>query len=437
MNILVLGSGGREHALAMTYAKSKKVTHVYVAPGNGLIGYNQKNISSVSDLKISDKQKLLSWIQKNTITLVDVATDDLLATGYVDFLQKNDVWAFGPSQKAAQIEWDKSWSRNFMKTYNLPIPHYAVFTDKKKAISYINSNPDQLVFIKASGLAAGKGVIKATTKKEAIEAIKQMEHFGKSGETFVIEQGLIGEEFSLFAICDGVSAKVIGYAQDHKTIWNGNEGPNTGGMGCVSPNSAVDKKIIDSVEKQILKPFITGMNNEERPYMGILYVGGMITKSGVQIIEFNARWGDPEAQVILPSLQTDYVDLVTAVKNQTLHKIIIKKDAKIRVSVTISAKGYPGDSSAVKGKKISSVAYLQKKKNILSFGAGIERKENTFFVSGGRVLHVVGSGNDIRAARERVYEAASSVFFADNTSHFRTDIGWQDMEKFYAKKKNI
>ena len=316
---------------------------------------------------------ILQAIKKYKIDLVDVAFDDALAAGFVDKLQKYGVTAFGPTKKAAQLEWSKEWSRNFMQKYKLPIPEFHTFTNTRDAIQFINKGHERLLFIKASGLALGKGVIKAETKEQAKDAILAMSQFGKSGETFLIEEGLQGEEFTFFAICDGVGYQIAKSSQDHKTIFNGDKGPNTGGVGCVSPTGALSKNLITDIEKKIIQPTLSGMQKEGRPYTGILYIGGMVTKQGIKIIEFNARWGDPEAEVILPGLQTDYLDLVQKTLRGNIKNTQISFDKKIRVSITGCANGYPTDYTDVKGKEIFGIPEVTKLPYIQLFGSGIKR----------------------------------------------------------------
>lgn len=429
LNILVIGQNGREHALAVTYAKSKRVRKVFMTPGNGLTDFNNPKIKNYPEIVMSDFEGIVDICQKEKIDLVDVAQDDVIAAGYVDKLEALSIKAFGPTQLASQLEWDKEWARNFMVKYNLPIPKYKVFKDKKKAIEYINSLPEQLLFIKAAGLALGKGVIRAENKKEAIEAVSVMSKFGKSGETFLIEEALIGEEFSLFAICDGENFVTAKSAQDHKRIFDGDKGPNTGGVGSVAPTGAINDSIIKSIEKNIFKPLLEGMKKEGRPYKGILYLGGMVTKNGVKIIEFNCRWGDPEAEVILPSITTDYLDLVEAVRMKKLKKTKIKFDKKVRISIAGCSKGYPEDYSAVKGKEIFGLVDVMRKPGILVFGSGIKRKSRKFYVNGGRIFYVVSAGKNILEARNKGYEAMTKVNIQGNNLHFRKDIGWRDMER--------
>ncbi len=429
MNILVIGQNGREHALAVSYAKSKNVEKVIMTPGNGLTDFENPKIKNYPEVGMMDFEGIVQVVKKEKIDLVDVGQDDVIAAGYVDKLEKLGIVAFGPTQKASQLEWDKEWARNFMVKYKLPIPKFKSFKEKLKAINYINSLPEQILFIKASGLALGKGVIRAENRQEAIEVVNSMSKFGKAGETFLVEEALIGEEFSLFAICDGEDFVITKSAQDHKRIYDGDLGPNTGGVGSISPTSAVSPELLKDIEKTIIRPTIAGMKKEGRPYHGILYLGGIITKEGVKIIEFNARWGDPEAEVILPSIKTDYLEVVQAVLTQNLNKTKIIFDKKVRVSIAGCSKGYPEDYSKVLGKEIIGLIDAMKIPDISIFGSGIKRKGKKFFVNGGRVFYVVGEGESAIEARKRAYEALRLISIEGDNLHYRTDIGWRDLER--------
>lgn len=428
MKIFVIGSNGREHALAVKYAESKKVKIVFIAPGNGLTDYKSTKIKNI-DIQMHDLPALITFAKTQKVDLVDVAQDDCLAQGYVDAFQEEKISVFGPTKNSAQIEWSKEWARKFMAKYKLPAPKNKTFNSVARAQAYIKKNPESLMFVKASGLAFGKGVIRAENKKQALAAILEMKKFGKAGETFLIEEGLVGEEFSLFVICDGNNYVVTRAAQDHKTVYAHDMGPNTGGVGSVAPTNAVTASMIQSVEKQIVKPFLLGMKKEGRPYSGILYVGGMITGKGIKIIEFNARWGDPESEAILPGIRSDYLDVVFAVINKKLNKLEVKLDRKVRVALTACAQGYPVDYSAVKGKEIFGIDTVFKLPHIQIFGSGIKRVRNRFYVNGGRVFHIVAFGKDIIEARKNAYFAMSCIFIEGNNLHYRTDIGWRDVER--------
>jgi phosphoribosylamine--glycine ligase len=428
MKILIIGGGGREHALASTYAKSKRVKNVFVAPGNDFMEETSSKIRCLPNIGIMSFDAITEIARKENIDIVDVAQDESLAAGLVDILDVQGIPAFGPTQKAAEIEWSKAWSREFMQRHHLPIPRYTIFSTEKDAIEYCYKIKPP-VYIKASGLAAGKGALRAETSAEMIKAIKTMRSFGKAGKTFIIEEAMIGEEFSLFAICDGDSHQIISTAQDHKTVYNADSGPNTGGMGCVAPSGALNKRMLRHIQRTILSPFIEGMRKEDRPYIGILYLGGIITEKGVKIVEFNARWGDPEAEVILPGLTNDYVELIEAVVMDELEKMTVKHDGKIRISVAGCARGYPSDYSAVIGKKIFGLQKASRLPGISIYGAGIKRKGKDYTVNGGRIFHIVAEGKTIAEARARAYAAMSHIFVEGNNLHYRTDIGWREVER--------
>lgn len=432
MKVLIIGSSGREHALATSYAKNERVKKVLVTPGNGLMDFFNRKIFIFPYIRITDFPSIAELAKKETVDLVDVAADDQLAEGYVDRFRKIGIKAFGPTQKQAQIEWSKDWARSFMKKYNLPSPHFKTFHNPEEAYEYVEKLEEQALFVKASGLASGKGAIRTNNRQEAKKAIDEMKQFGKSGETFLIEETLIGEEFSLFAICDGENYKIINAAQDHKTVFEKDMGPNTGGMGCVARAGVITSKVIRETETKILKPFMKGMKEEGRPYNGILYVGGMLTENGIKIVEFNARWGDPEAEVIIPGLTKDYITIVEAAQNKELKQIKIFTDKKVRISVAACAFGYPNDYSEVEGKEIFGLEEVSKLKNVKIFGGGIVRRDKRFFVQGGRIFHLVAKGENIIEARRRVYRAMSFIHIEGNNLHFRTDIGWRDAARFYS-----
>lgn len=429
MKILIIGGGGREHALAVTYAKSHRVKKVFVAPGNDFMEESSSKIQTLGTIGVFDTKQIIAAAQKFAVDFVDVAQDDPLAAGLVDKLADAGIASFGPTKKEAEIEWNKVWSREFMKRHKLPIPQFKEFSDEKSAIAFIKSQPEKLWYVKASGLASGKGAIRAETRDEAILAIQTMKSFGKSGKHFLIEEGMVGVEFSLFVMCDGSSYAIIGVAQDHKTLQNSDLGPNTGGMGSVSPSSPLSKQEIVKIKKEILNPLILGMKNEGRPYTGILYFGGMKTKQGIKIVEFNSRWGDPEAQVILPSLTSDYVDLIQSVMMQELRVFNLKKDDLVRVSVAGCAKGYPNDYSLARGKVIKGLFAAMKLPGISIYGAGIKKKGKEYVVNGGRVFHLVAEGKNILEARKRAYEAMSQIYIEGNNLFYRTDIGWREIER--------
>ncbi|QQG40815.1 MAG: phosphoribosylamine--glycine ligase [Candidatus Levyibacteriota bacterium] len=431
MKVLIIGSGGREHALATAYAKNERVKKVLVAPGNGLMDFFSKKIFIFPYIRVNDFQSIADLVKKEAVDLVDVATDEQLAQGYVDKFRKLGIKTFGPTQKQAEIEWSKDWARSFMNKYNLPSPQFKSFNNQKEAYEYIEKLEEQTLYIKASGLASGKGAIRAETKAEAKKAIDGMTQFGKAGETFLIEQAMIGEEFSLFALCDGENYRIINAAQDHKTVFEKDMGPNTGGMGCVARAGVITNKIIHEAERDILKPFMKGMRIEGRPYSGILYVGGMLTENGIKLVEFNARWGDPEAEVILPGITKDYITIIETVLDKKLKQIKISPSKKVRISIAACASGYPDNYDEVKGKEIFGINEVSRLKNVKIFGAGIKRNGKRFFVNGGRIFHIVAKGKNIIEARRRAYRAMSFIHIEGNNLHYRIDIGWRDVSRFY------
>ncbi len=425
MKILVIDGGGRGHALAKKYLESKKTTEVLAIPGNDLMTLDKIRI--FPDIKTTDIPKILQICKKEKVDLVDVAQDDAIAAGLVDTLRKSHIKVFGPKKETGKIEWDKSWSRNFMRQLKLPAPSYNIFNLQQSGIDYINSQPNNKWYVKASGLAAGKGAIFAKNKKDAVRAIKEMSKFGNAGSKYLIEQCLEGEEFSAFALVNAEKFQIVGYAQDHKKALDGDIGPNTGGMGCSSPPKIMSKNIEDQIYT-IFKKTTTGLVKLKRPYTGILYLGGIIDGNGkVWIIEFNARWGDPEAQVILPAIKNDYYNVVT----QTLSKAIpiIRKDKKYRLVVTAASKGYPGDYSKVDGRVIHGFENLIKKAKV--FGAGIKKSGNNWQVAGGRLFYVLGEGTNVAQARKIAYNALSHVSVRGNNLHFRKDIGYRDMSRLH------
>lgn len=427
--VLVVDGGGRGAVLVDKYGQSEKVSKILAVPGNDLMQINtKKEVKIFPNLKTTDVDEILQIAKKEKVDLVDVAQDNAVEAGLVDTLMLHGIPAIGPTRSAGQIEWDKEWARMFMGKYSLPSPRYQVFYTEKDGIEFVKNLPAIRCFVKASGLAEGKGAIPAKNKKEAILAIKQMKNFGKAGETYLLEKWLVGEEFSAFALCDGESFKIVGYAQDHKRVFDCDQGPNTGGMGCVSNPLAINTSIKYQVSS-IMQRVVTGLIKEGRPYVGVLYLGGMVVNKKVYVIEFNARWGDPEAEVILPSIQSDYLDLAKAVRSQNLKSIKIVFDKKVRISIAGCSKGYPGDYSSVKGKEIFGLTDAMKLPGINIFGAGIKREGDRFFTNGGRVFHLVGEGKDIKDAREKAYKAMAKISIEGDNLHYRNDIGWRDLAR--------
>src|SRR3989344_5642157 len=423
--VLVIDGGGRAAALAQKYSQSKHVKKLLVVPGNDLIRIGiKKPIKIFPYLKTTDIVEIVEIAKQEKVDLADVAQDDAVACGLSDSLEKVGIKVFGPTKAAGQIEWDKAWARNFMKQFNLPAPSFKICRSEAEGAKFIEGQKEGKWFVKASGLAAGKGAILAKNKKEAMSAIKQMKNFGASGKTYLIEECIDGEEFSAFALVSDKNFQIIGFAQDHKQVFDGDNGTNTGGMGCSSPPPVVTKKVEVQVTS-IIKKTVQGLFKLKRRYLGVLYLGGMANKKGkVWVIEFNARWGDPEAQVILPSVKNDYFELVTSLLKGLMLKI--EKDNKYRIVVAAASKGYPGDYSKVIGKKIIGFENLLEKATV--FGAGAKYEDGRWVAAGGRLFYVLGEGQNVAQAREMAYNALSLVDVEGNNLHYRRDIGYRDLE---------
>src|SRR3990167_8240135 len=428
--VLVVDGGGRAAALAHKYLQSKHVQKLLVVPGNDLIRIiSKKPVKIFPHLKTTDTAEIVEIAKAEKVNLVDVAQDDAVACGLSDSLIDAGIKVFGPTKSAGQIEWDKVWARNFMKKFNLPVPSFKICRSEAEGIKFIESQKDGKLFIKASGLAAGKGAIFAKNKKDAKTAVGKMKNFGASGKTYLIEECIDGEEFSAFALVSNQKFQIIGFAQDHKQVFDGDRGPNTGGMGCSSPPQVVSLNVKVQV-KSILKKTVQGLSELRRPYTGILYLGGMVDKAGkVWVIEFNARWGDPEAQVILPSVKNDYFELVTSLLKGLMLKI--EKDNKYRIVVAAASKGYPGDYSEVIGKEITGFEKLLKKVTV--FGAGAKYENKKWKAAGGRLFYILGEGQNVAQAREMAYNALSLVDVKGNNLHYRRDIGWRDLERLHKQ----
>jgi phosphoribosylamine--glycine ligase len=431
-SVLVIDGGGRGATLVDKYLQSSDVGKVLAVPGNDMMKMSsQKAVVTFPNVKTTDVIEILKIAKDHKVDLVDVAQDDAVAAGVTNALLKAGVKVFGPTKEAGQIEWDKAWARNFMKKYNLPSPSFKICKSEKDGIGFVKSQKDQKWFVKASGLAGGKGAIYAKNNKEAIDAILQMKAFGKSGETFLIEECLVGEEFSSFAIVNSRDFIILGHAQDHKTVFENDKGPNTGGMGCSSPPLVITLKVKKQI-KEILSKTVKGFAAEKRHYLGILYLGGMVDKnSKVRIIEFNARWGDPEAEVVLPAIKNDYFELVNMVLDGQIKNINLKKDNLYRVVVAATSKGYPDDYAKVVGKKIIGLDILSKKtdKNYKIFGAGTKTANGNYFAASGRLFYVMGEGRNVHEARKIAYNALSKIQVEGNNLHYRKDIGYKDVNR--------
>ena len=434
--VLIIDGGGRAHALVNKYLQSKHVKRVIAIPGNDLMTLS-KNVKTYPQIKTTDIKQIVNICKKENVDLVDVAQDDAIAAGLVDTLVKSGLKVFGPTKAAGRVEWDKAWARNFMKKFKIPHPAFKICKSQKEGVEFINSQREGTWYIKAAGLAAGKGALLASSNSEAQDAIKQMKKFGNAGQIFLIEKCINGEEFSSFAIVNGKKFAIIGHAQDHKTVFDGNVGPNTGGMGCSSPPMVITAKIGEQI-KSIFQKTVGGLVKVGRPYLGMLYLGGIIDKSGkVFVIEFNARWGDPEAQVILPSVKNDLFELVTQTILGKIPKIT--KDNSYRVVVTAASRGYPINHSKVIGKEIIGLSSLlghpeRSEGSLKIFGAGVKVKNGKYLAAGGRLFYVLGEGKNVELARRVAYNTLSQVSIDGDNLHFRKDIGLQDLQRLLSPK---
>ncbi|OME76125.1 phosphoribosylamine--glycine ligase [Paenibacillus sp. FSL A5-0031] len=415
MRILVVGGGGREHAIVWALKKSEKVKEIFCAPGNAGIA----QLAEIVPIAVNQFDELIQFAKDAAIDLVFVGPDDPLADGIVDAFEAAGIVAYGPRKNAAEIEGSKIFMKNLLKKYDIPTAKYETFTDYESASAYLREQSAPIV-IKADGLAAGKGVTVAATLEEAEQALRDMmvdKVFGQAGSQIVIEECLVGQEMSILAFVDGETVRAMVPAQDHKPIFDGDKGPNTGGMGTYTPLPHIDQAIIDESIQKIIIPTAKAMVSEGRPFRGVLFAGLMITKDGPKTIEFNARMGDPETQVVLPRLQTDLIDIVLASLNGNLDQLDIQWSEEAAVCVVVASEGYP--ASYPKGRVITGLAEAEAQ-GALVFHAGTAEKDGQFVTNGGRVLGIVGRGRDIAEARARAYEAVSVIDFEGKQN--RTDI---------------
>lgn len=425
--VLVVDASGRGAAIVQKYSQSPKVRKIIAVPGNDLMQINSSvPVKIFPDLQTTSVTEMIEICHKEKVDLIDVAQDNAIEAGLVDKLTEEGFRVVGPTREAGQIEWDKAWARDFMKRHKLPIPFYKVFDSKNKAIDFVRNNPNKRFFIKAAGLADGKGAIPAENTKQALEAIDQMEKFGKAGKIFVVEEWLMGEEFSMFAATDGKTFQIVGSAQDHKRLYDADLGPNTGGMGCSTPPFIVNQNIYKQ-GKNIIAKTIKGLVVEKRPYKGILYLGAIVVKNKVFVIEFNARWGSPEAEVLVPGIKTDMFDLGMHVAQNNLNAIKIKTDGRSRVAVT----GALRPKAIVVEREIFGIKEVIRLHGVTLFGTRVKRKRKRYFVSSGRLFHIVGEGKTVIEARQKAYAAMALLHIQGDNLHYRTDIGWRDIERFY------
>ena len=417
MKILVIGSGGREHSLVWKLEQSPRVSKIYCAPGNAGIS----ELAECVAISATDVRGLVSFAKKQKIDLTLVGPESSLTLGVVDAFEKQGLRIFGPSQKAAILEGSKVFTKKFMEDYDIPTAGFAVFRKRERAIAYVERTGAPVV-IKADGLAAGKGVMVAQTvqeAKDAIDVIMKDKVFGEAGNRIVVEDFMDGEEASFLAFTDGKTVLPLPTSQDHKPIFDGDKGPNTGGMGAYSPAPVVTKQLEKQIMTKIMIPTVKGMAKEGRPYKGVLYAGLMIKNGKARVVEFNCRFGDPEAQPLLMRLKTDLVDIIEAVLDKQLHKIKLDIDPRPTVCVVMSSGGYPG--SYEKEKVIAGLNKAAKQKSVVVFHAGTALKNKKIVTAGGRVLGVTALGNDLDAAISKAYKTVAMIKWPG--SFHRTDIG--------------
>ena len=417
--ILVVGSGGREHALCWAIAKSPKCNKLFCAPGNA--GISQ--VADCIDIAAEDLTRIVTFSKKENVDLVVIGPEGALVDGLADELIANGIKAFGPSKTAAHLEGSKAFMKDFFTKYNIPTAAYGRFTDHQKAAAYVKKKGTPIV-IKASGLAGGKGVILCDNDEQAIQALQDIMKdrvFGDAGEEVVIEEFLKGEEVSFFALVDGITVVPLASAQDHKAVHDGDKGPNTGGMGAYSPAPLVTDLLAKEIMVKIIEPTMKGMISEGRPYTGVLFAGLMITEDGPKVLEYNVRFGDPECQVLMARLNSDVVDVFDAVACGQLDNIKLSWLKQAALIVVMASKGYPGPFE--KGTKIRNLSQVDAIDDVTVFHAGTKSLDNQLVANGGRVLGVTALGNTIQEAQSRAYNAVDKIDWPNGFC--RRDIGWR------------
>ncbi|MBN9440223.1 phosphoribosylamine--glycine ligase [Bosea sp. (in: a-proteobacteria)] len=422
MNILLIGSGGREHALAWAISASPLCDKLFVAPGNPGTAQCGENVV----IDIADHEAVANFCKLQRIGLVVVGPEGPLVEGIVDDLAAAGIKAFGPSKAAAQLEGSKAFTKELCAEFGIPTASFARFDDPDAARAYVAKHGAPLV-IKADGLAAGKGVVMAETIEQANDAIAMMFSggLGAAGEEIVIEEWMIGEEASFFALCDGLHALPLASAQDHKRVGDGDTGPNTGGMGAYSPAPVMTKAMEARVMAEIIQPTLAGMARRGSPFKGVLFAGLMITAEGPKLIEYNVRFGDPECEVLMPRLKSDLVPALLAACDGVLGSFDLRWSDEAALTVVLAAKGYPGTPE--KGSVIADVAKAAAQDGVLIFHAGTQEKEGKLVANGGRVLNVVALGKSVSEAQARAYAAVDLIDWPGGFC--RRDIGWQAVKR--------
>ena len=417
MKVLVVGSGGREHAICWKLLQSPKVDKLYCAPGNAGIG----ELAELVPIGAMEFDKLVDFAKSEGIDFTVVGMDDPLVGGIVDRFESEGLKVFGPKANAAIIEGSKAFSKELMKKYNIPTAGYETFDDYDKAVEYVK-NGDFPVVLKADGLALGKGVLICNTLDEALEGLNTImvdKKFGESGNKVVIEEFITGQEMSVLSFCDGKTIVPMVSAQDHKRALDGDKGLNTGGMGTFSPSRVYTPELAKECMETIFKPTVDALNKEGRTFKGIIFFGLMLTPKGMKVIEYNARFGDPETQVVLPRLKSDLMEIFEACVDGTLDKVNVEWEDNGTACVVLASGGYP--EKYTKGYEITGLEDAKKADNIVVFHAGTALKDGKFVTNGGRVLGITGIGKNLDEAIKIAYEGVKLVDFKDK--HFRTDIG--------------
>jgi phosphoribosylamine--glycine ligase len=422
MNILLLGSGGREHALAWKIAASPLLTKLWCAPGNAGIANEAECIA----LDVTDHAAVIDFCKRNAVDLVVVGPETPLAAGIVDDLTAAGIKAFGPSKLAAQLEGSKGFTKDLCHEFDIPTGAYRRFTNANDALAYVRAQGAPIV-VKADGLAAGKGVVVAMTLREAEDAIAMMFEggFGAAGAEVVIEEFLTGREISFFALCDGETAIPLATAQDHKRVFDHDQGPNTGGMGAYSPTPFVTPEVHDQIMSRIILPTVAGMKKRGMPFRGILYAGVMVTAQGPKLFEYNVRFGDPECQVLMMRMMSDIVPAFLASCDGQLKNFDLRWFPDPALTVVMAAKGYPGDYQ--KGTRIEGLDDAAKIEGVEIFHAGTVAKDGAVLANGGRVLNVCAMGKTVKEAQQRAYAAVDRIQWPDGFC--RRDIAWQAVEQ--------
>ncbi len=423
MNILIVGSGGREHAIALSVSKSPRAEKIYCAPGNAGISA----LAECAPIGAMEFEKLVSFAKEKAIDLVIVGMDDPLVGGLVDELEAAGIRTFGPRKNAAILEGSKAFSKDLMKKYNIPTAAYETFDDAEKALEYLKT-ADFPIVLKADGLALGKGVLICNTPKEAEEGVKTImedRKFGDAGNRMVVEEFMTGREVSVLSFVDGKTIKIMSSAQDHKRAGDNDTGLNTGGMGTFSPSPFYTDEIDDYCKKYIYQATVDAMAAEGRPFQGVIFFGLMLTEKGPRVLEYNARFGDPEAQVVLPRMKNDILEVMEACIDGKLDQIDLEFEDNAAVCVVLASEGYPLHYE--KGLAISGLERFEQEEGYYCFHAGTKFDENgTLVTNGGRVLGITAKGSDLKEARKNAYEATEWVQFANK--YMRHDIGNTIME---------